>query len=357
MRIVQIIDSLEAGGAERMAVNYANALSSTISFSALVSSRKEGSLKQFINQNVHYLFLNKKRTIDFGAVLRLRRFCITNNINFVHAHSSSYFLAMLVKLSYPKLQIIWHDHNGMSEFLSSRESVILRFSSYFFKGIIVVNHQLKNWAAAELHCKKIIYLPNFTKKEENQISITALHGTPGKRILCLANLRVQKNHFMLIDIADRVRVSHPEWTFHLVGKEFEDEYHAAVIKDIEDRNLQQHVFIYGSKSDTAAILTQSDIAILSSSSEGLPVALLEYGLYEKPVVVTAVGEIPQIIVNGENGLMVEPTDNEAFYAALVTLIEDPEKRQKFATALYKTIMQNNSGITVISQYINWLKNL
>jgi glycosyltransferase involved in cell wall biosynthesis len=58
-------------------------------------------------------------------------------------------------------------------------------------------------------------------------------------------------------------------------------------------------FVYGSQQDVENILNQATIAVLSSQSEGLPVALLEYGLY-KPVVVTAVGDMP-IINNGVNG--------------------------------------------------------
>ena len=69
MRIVQIIDSLEAGGAERMAVSFANALSSEIAFSGLLATRNEGALKSQIDEKVHYSFLNKKHNFDFkGAV-------------------------------------------------------------------------------------------------------------------------------------------------------------------------------------------------------------------------------------------------------------------------------------------------
>ena len=63
MRILQIIDSLEAGGAERMAVNYANALADKIDFSGLVATRKEGALRNQLSINVSYLFLNKKRLL------------------------------------------------------------------------------------------------------------------------------------------------------------------------------------------------------------------------------------------------------------------------------------------------------
>ena len=115
MRIVQIIDSLEAGGAERMSVIYANGLSKKIAFSGLIATRKEGLLLGQIDKSVNYLFLNKKRKIDFQAVFRLRAYIKKNKINFIHAHSSSFFIAVLVKLTFPKVKIIWHDHYGISQ--------------------------------------------------------------------------------------------------------------------------------------------------------------------------------------------------------------------------------------------------
>ena len=71
MRIVQIIDSLEIGGAERMAVNYANVLSEKTEFSGLIASRKEGLIISELIDGVSYLFLKKKKKIDVKAVFRL----------------------------------------------------------------------------------------------------------------------------------------------------------------------------------------------------------------------------------------------------------------------------------------------
>ena len=120
MRILQIIDSLEAGGAERMAVNYANALAEKIDFSGLVSTRKEGALLDQINSNVSYMCLNKKGTFDLKALFVLRKFVVENKIEIIHAHSTSFFIAFLLKLLYPSLKLIWHDHYGDSEFLIKR---------------------------------------------------------------------------------------------------------------------------------------------------------------------------------------------------------------------------------------------
>jgi len=356
MRILQIIDSLEAGGAERMAVNYANALADTIAFSGLVVTRKEGALLNQVNNKVSYLYLNKKGIIDLKALSILRKFVVKNEVEIIHAHSTSFFLAFLLKLSRPSLQLIWHDHYGDSEFLSKRPSLALRMILPFFNGIIAVNQNLKIWAEQKMNFKNVVYLPNFPSLENNVLGNTVLKGIKGKRIVSLANLRVQKNHFLLLEVAKKVQLSHPEWTFHLVGKDFEDDYSRQIKNLILEFNLENNVFIYGSKEDVQNILEQSTIAILTSQSEGLPVALLEYGLYEKPIVVTNVGEIPLLIQDGVNGFMVETGKAQLFYDSLVQLMENETLRNDFGKALQQTIDNNYSEKKVIENYSDWLEN-
>jgi glycosyltransferase involved in cell wall biosynthesis len=245
----------------------------------------------------------------------------------------------------------------MSEFLNSREALILKFASIFFNGIIVVNNQLKTWASKELFCKEVIYIANFTQPAIDDIPITKLSGTAGKRILCLANLRPQKNHAMLLDVAVRLKATNPDWTFHLVGKDFNDEYSRTLHQSIIDRQLENYVFLYGSRKDINPIIDQCEIAILTSKSEGLPVALLEFGLCKKPVVVTAVGEIPLIIESGSNGFILMPNDDVGFYEAIVKLIDDNSLRIKLGDALFETIRKNNTSGTIMSIYLDWTKNL
>ena len=120
MRIIQIVDSLEAGGTERMAVNYANILVDKIEFSGLVTTRKEGSLLHQIDAKVSYLFLDKKRQLDFGALFRLRSFVLKNKVTHIHAHSTSFFLAFLLKIIHPSVKLIWHYHYGNNEILSKK---------------------------------------------------------------------------------------------------------------------------------------------------------------------------------------------------------------------------------------------
>jgi len=355
MRILQIIDSLEIGGAEKMAVNYANALCDKIEFSGLVATRKEGNLKNALNKKVNYLFLNRKRTFDIQALITLRTYCLQYKIKYLHAHSSSFFTAFLIKMSLPSVQIIWHDHNGLSDFVSKRETFALKTASLFFKGIVVVNFQLKEWAIKELYCKNVINLANFTTLDSNEIKETTLFGQEGKRVICLANLRFQKNHFFLLEVAKKLKRSHPEWSFHLVGKDFNDAYSEKIKWEIKANDLESCVFLYGLRNDIHHLLNQSEIAILTSQSEGLPVALIEYGLSKKAVVSTNVGEISVIIKNGKNGYLTSKFNSEMYYQFLIHLIENAVLRIEFGNELYKTVSKNNSENEVIHLYLNWLK--
>jgi len=357
MRIVQIIDSLETGGAERMAVNYANALSEKIEFSGLIASRKEGLLLNQIDKNVSYLFLKKKKKIDFGAVFRLRNYLKNNNIDIIHAHSSSFFMAVLVKIILPKIKIIWHDHYGISQDLSSRKNISLKVSSLFFTGIISVNSDLKNWAKSYLLCSNIIYLPNFILDSSVSSEKVQLNGFESKRIICVANLRPQKNHILLIDAANVVKDKFPDWTFHLFGKDFNDSYSDQLKKKVNDLQLQNTIYFYGTTNNISSSLLQCQIGILPSLSEGLPLAILEYGLNRLPVIATNVGEISKIISSEKEGVIIESNNLNAIVAAIEKLIESERYRNEIGLNLYNKVQKDFSAETIVSNYLLWLKSL
>lgn len=355
MRIVQIIDSLEAGGAERMAVNYANALVGEIDFSGLVATRKEGALRNQVQKEVSYLFLNKRSRLDLASLFRLRAYVKKNKVTIVHAHSSSFFIAVLLKLVYPSVKLIWHDHYGNNEFLLERPSFVLQRILPFFDGIIAVNQKLKNWSEEYLSFKNTIYLDNFSLEWNAVSEGTCLRGIDGKRIVCLANLRIQKDHFLLLKVAKRIKETHPDWSFHLIGKDFRDAYSEEIKRLLVEYDVEDSVFLYGTREDISNILRQSTIGVLTSKSEGLPVTLLEYGRYKMPVVVTQVGEIPSLVQNNRNGFMVVAQDEELFFGALVQLIENERLRMDFGNALYRTMMGKYSSKLVIRNYLNWLQ--
>ena len=101
LRVLQVIDSLDPGGSEKMAVQIANVLSTKIELSALVCTRQSGNLEDEISDQVLFCSLQKSSAIDLKAFLRLRSFIKLNRIGVLHAHSSSFFWSTLLKLFNP----------------------------------------------------------------------------------------------------------------------------------------------------------------------------------------------------------------------------------------------------------------
>jgi glycosyltransferase involved in cell wall biosynthesis len=102
-----------------------------------------------------------------------------------------------------------------------------------------------------------------------------------------------------------------------------------VKKMIKDLNLDDFVFILGPVKDVSEILSQTDIGVLSSISEGLPVSLLEYGLAELPVVCTDVGQCKEVLGNGKFGWIVPSNSPKALAEALKqALLNMPQARLK-----------------------------
>jgi len=352
MRVLQLIDSLDPGGAERVAVNYANALNTQIKTSFLCTTRKEGLLKQTLDEKVGYLFLKKKNTLDIKAMLRLVSFIKKNKIEIIHAHSSSYFLATLVKMYSSKVSVIWHDHYGKSEELDKRNYSILKWCSSRFCAIICVNHILEKWAKKKLKTAQVYFLENGVSLPSGNIeNPLKMHGNPEKRIVCLANMRAQKDHKNLLDAFKLVLKKHPDYSLHLLGKNYNDNYFKEVSMYMDQEIFKEKVFYYGSQSDVYSILEQCDIGVLSSSSEGLPLALLEYGMANLAVVCTRVGQCEELVKTF--GKCVPSKNPELLAKAIIYYIEHPGEEGKDAQNFNFHINKNYSIKTIIPKLVSY----
>lgn len=357
MKVLQLIDTLEAGGAERLAVNFANALEEEIEGSYLCATRKEGSLKQSLKAEVGYLFLHRTSTLDVKAIRKLKKFVKHNGITHIHAHATSFFIATVIKFFNPKLKLIWHDHYGESEFLDKRPKKVLTVCSRYFNHIFCVNSTLKDWAKQNLKATSVGYLPNFAELDDLQTSVTKLQGLPGKRIVCLANFRPQKDHLTLLRAFQNVNEEFTDWSLHLVGQSFEDNYAASIKSYIEKERLSNNVFVYGSCPDVSAILAQCNIGVLSSKSEGLPIALLEYGLAELAVIATDVGDCKLVVSNANEGLLVKPQNSSDFKKAIEFYINNPEKAKLAGQQLRLKVNANFSKEAIIKKVINHYQSI
>ncbi len=351
MRVVQIIDSLDAGGAERMAVNYANALNKKIEFSALVATRKEGVLKNQIDSEVPYLFLRKKNRIDINAIFKLRGFIKKNKVDIIHAHSSSFFIAVLVKLSLPKIKIVWHDHYGSRFKESKKRNRVLILLSSFFTSILVVNLQLKEWSQKNMSCKNVFFIPNFTLERMENEQITNLQGSQGKRIVFLANLKNPKNHILILKAFHELKLNELGWSLHLIGKDYFDSYSEVIKNFIKLYSLEDDIHLYGEKNDVKFILSQASIGVLASTEEGFPVTLLEYALEDLPVVSTNVGYCSSVIKDNFSGLLFDPSSVSDLKSKLLKLVENDLLKKMLGDNFKQSVVENYSEEIVIKKLV------
>lgn len=356
MKVLQLIDSLEAGGAERMAVQIANELAVAGHNSYLCATRKEGLLKETINETVTYLFAQKNGKLGILATLKIRSFIKHHKIELIHAHGTSFFTAALVKMTMPRLKLVWHDHYGNAAHLHKRPVFILNITSCFFNGIISVNEDLRAWSVKNLSTQKVVYFRNFISKEDNRSVLPDFINLPGiynRRIVQLANLRAQKDHLTLFMAFKKVLVLKPGWVLLLVGQDFNDSYAATLRKWVQTHSLENSIFFLGSRNDVTAILKESTIGVLSSKSEGLPVALLEYGMAGLPVVVTDVGACKEVV--NDLGSVVPPKNVAQLATALLEVIEDPLKAKEQGIAFKKHVMTTFDATAYIEKLVRFYK--
>lgn len=355
IRVLQLIDSLSIGGAERVSVNYANAISEIKNYKSYhCTTREEGMLSSFLLTNVNRFFMDKKSVIDIGSYFRLIRYIKNHKITIVHAHSSSFFTAIIIKL-FTGIKIVWHDHYGNSENIQGRSFFALKIGSFFFSHILSVNNILKEWAIKELYVNKskIKYIPNyaelfFTNKN------TVLPGKDKKRIVLLANLRPQKDHMNILKAFNIIikNSDYSDWHLLIVGRDWKDKYSNDIKEYINKNKMVDNVSILGGRSDIAEILNQSDIGVISSLSEGLPVALLEYGLASLATISTDVGECANVLNKGEVGIIVDSNNHKQLSDAIKLLIKSEELRTKLGKKFNVYIQKNYSKDSIIKNMIN-----
>ncbi len=354
MRVLQLIDSLRPGGAEKMAVNIANGLLPYVEGSYLCCTRQEGLLKEQLKAEVGYVFLNRRSSLDPRAILKLRNYIIENNITIVHAHSTSYFLAGLLKLSGGSFKLIWHDHYGESEFLEKREFKVLKKFSRLFAGVISVNTALKDWAVENLQCKNVIELKNFIAKFENtgSAAIKLKGSSTDFKIICVANLRPQKDHLNLLR-AFELLDPNLNVSLHLIGEDPETVYSAYVLKELESSPVSHKIHHYGTQPEIIPLLQQADLGVLSSRSEGLPLALLEYGIAGLPVVCTIVGQCAAVINN--YGKIVEKENSKMLFEGISAYLDDRLKMKEEAKLFQQEVEKDYAEKGILKKYMNFIE--
>jgi glycosyltransferase involved in cell wall biosynthesis len=144
-----------------------------------------------------------------------------------------------------------------------------------------------------------------------------------------------------------VRDALPAATGYVVGTG-EDAAHL----DGERQALNAPVQFLGTRHDARGLADAFDVFVLPSRVEGLPVALLEAMALGKPIVATPAGGVPEVLVDGESGLLVDIGDEVGLAAAVVTLLKDPDLGRRLGARARQVVQERFSAQTMAQSYLD-----
>ncbi len=336
LTVLHITDTLEVGGLESMVVNLVNHLPQDRCRALLCTTRQDGPLLEKLAPHVIRFPLRRRHRFDVQAIRSLVKFIRDHQIQILHAHGTSLFVAILASLSPPFPAVIWHVHSGR---LATGTGTTWPYSlvSRRINGIIAVNQALAKWACQKLHVnrKRIWYIPNFLGKDKGvrPKEDMNLPGQDGLRIVCLANFRPLKDHTTLLQSMALVLRNVSQAHLLLIGSTRDSTYLEEIHQLVSKCRLENHVSFLGHRDDVMNILEGCDIGVLNSISEGFPMTLLEYGMAGLPTVATQVGQCPEVLDYGRAGILVQPGSPTQLAEALVELLQSPDRREALGKQL------------------------
>jgi len=144
----------------------------------------------------------------------------------------------------------------------------------------------------------------------------------------LARFSVEKGHPLLIDSVRQLIARWPRLVVLLAG---DGPLEQEVKTQCTQYGLANNVRFLGHRTDTQKLLAATDIVVLPSRIEGLPLVAVEALASGRPVVATAVGGTPEVVIDRETGLLVPPEHPSRFADALDHLLSDPELQTRLGT--------------------------
>jgi glycosyltransferase involved in cell wall biosynthesis len=189
-------------------------------------------------------------------------------------------------------------------------------------------------AAARLHAaglpeRKVEVIPNGLTEQAFAECVPSLPRKPGiVRVGMIARMNSEaKNHTAFLKAAAQLLKECPVVEFVLVG---DGPLRPGLEAMARELGIKEKVLFVGERHDIAAILAGVDVSVLISSSESMSNVILESMAAGIPVVATNVGGNPELVKDGETGLLVPAGDEKKLVEALVRLVRDPSTRAEYA---------------------------
>ena len=342
LRILQVIKCLGFGGAERLLVDMvASGDIQAFEYEVAYVLSAENALAPIIAEGgtpVHSL--GSHGNWDFRWMPRLRKLLLDGRFDVIHFHLPyTAALGRLVVASIPHSRrpaIVYTEHSQWDK-MALLIRGLNRATIGLDRSLIVISEAARDSLPRGLkqRARVIVHGIDLSRSDrllENRIEVrNAVRSELGIQggevvVLTVANLRAEKGYDVLLDAARIVVDRSLPVRFVAVGRgPLELQMH----EKHRQLGLGENFQFLGPRKDALELMIGSDIFVLASRIEGLPVVLMEATSVGMPIVATAVGGVPLVIADGVDGLIVPPERADKLADALEQLISHPELCQQY----------------------------
>jgi len=278
------------------------------------------------------------------AWLELVRLVLTRRVDVAHINMSSHGSSirkpvMLWTCRLFRVPVILHLHaSEYPEFFDALPQLAKAFLRRTFSNadaVLVLGLRWQDYVCRELRvpAQKVTVLLNAAPGPD-VIRAPQARGSDPLRMLFLGRLGKRKGVPEILQALADSRVRHESWIAVLAG----DGDIALYRAEAERLGIDDRVTFSGwvDANDAQQLLIESDLLLLPSHAEGLPMSVIEAFAHGVPVVGTPVGAIPDILENGVNGLLVQSDDSVQLAEAILTLLHDEPQRLRLAENARRT---------------------
>jgi glycosyltransferase involved in cell wall biosynthesis len=190
-----------------------------------------------------------------------------------------------------------------------------------------------------------LYCPNNVLREKIRKELNI--GEEKIVIGSIGNLYPVKGHTYLIQTAALVIRKLPDTIFIIVGR---GKLLETLQQEVRELGIQNNIHFLGFREDIPALLQAIDVFVLPSLSEGLPLSVLEAMASKKPIIATKVGGLPEVVIDGQSGLLVLPKDPVELAEKILLLCRNMNTAKNLAKAAYKRVSEDFSLAKTLNRY-------
>ncbi len=332
-RVLIVNDSLNVGGAERVAVDIANSLDRSRHEVLFCSTRVSGPLRSQINEDIPVNILGRSATWDIAKLFTFAKYINKEQVDVIHSHGrgTMKFVALARELRLIKARHVFHDHFGWLHVDRGAGRGLRLALNSAVDAYIGVDQRLCDWAkdTARIDPSRVnlirsgVDLDRFTNVVAHDLRSELDLPTDALVLMMVANFRPQKDHPTLLRaMADLTADQRERLRLIVVGSTTADVgYHAKCVEMAEHLGIDHLVRFIGARDDTPELLAGADAAVLSSKNETGPLVVLEYMASAKPFIATDTGQITDAVRDLRVGLIPAPRDHHEVADALGELLE------------------------------------